>query len=97
MSPISTIRLSFILGVGAVVIGLIIFAINWNVWGGGMPGYKFFLFPGNLTLTYIWHPIFTEEMAFWPKLFVHMIGQFTVVSLSTALTVATLRQLRNLS
>lgn len=43
-----------------------------------MPGYQILLFPGNLTLEYFWHPIFTEEVTFWPKLLMLMTGQFVV-------------------
>lgn len=58
-------------GVGAVVVGLLAFALNWNLWdfwGGPMPGIELLLFPGNITLVYIWHPLFTEEVYFWPVL-----------------------------
>ena len=58
-------------GVIATVIGLIAFTISWNFWAffeGPLPGGQVFLFPGNLTLLYFWHPLFTEEVNFWPKL-----------------------------
>lgn len=63
------------------LVGLIAFIINWNLWeffNGPMPGYQILLFPGNLTLEYFWHPIFTEEVTFWPKLLMLMTGQFVV-------------------
>lgn len=74
------------LGLIAAFIGLIAFSLSWNLWfffDGPLPGYQFFLFPGNLTLIYFWHPLFTEEVNFWPKLFMLLFGQFSVV---TALT-----------
>lgn len=71
-------------GLIALIVGLIVFTANWNVWGGGMPGYGFFLFPGNLTLIYVWHPLFTEELDFWPKLGLLLFGQFTVVTFFVA-------------
>ena len=64
------------------LVGLIAFIINWNLWeffNGPMPGYQILLFPGNLTLEYFWHPIFTEEVTFWPKLLMLMVGQFFIV------------------
>ena len=70
-------------GLIAMIIGLIAFTLSWNLWaffGGSLPGYQIFLFPGNLTLTYFWHPIFTEEVNFWPKLFMLLFGQFVVVT-----------------
>ncbi len=70
-------------GITAVVIGLIVFSLNWNLWelwGGPLPGYQIFLFPGNLTLIYVWHPLFTEELNFWPKLVLLLLGQFIVVT-----------------
>lgn len=93
MNQLSVMKVAVCAGFGAVLVGLIAFIVNWAVWGGGMPGYRFFLFPGNLTLIYVWHPLFTEEIDFWPKLAVHMLGQFTVVSLSTASITAALRRL----
>ena len=70
-------------GLIAMIIGLISFTLSWNLWaffGGSLPGYQIFLFPGNLTLTYFWHPIFTEEVNFWAKLFMLLFGQFIVVT-----------------
>ena len=57
-----------------------------------MPGYKVFLFPGNLTLIYIWHPLFTEELGYWSKLILLLLGQFVVVTVFTAVITATFRR-----
>lgn len=81
-------------GLIATIIGLIAFSLSWNLWeffGGPLPGYTIFLFPGNLTLTFFWHPIFTEEVNFWPKLFMLLFGQFIVVTTA----VAVIRHLKN--
>ena len=70
-------------GVGAVFVGLVAFALSWNLWdfwGGPMPGIEILLFPGNISLVYVWHPLFTEEVNFWPKLFLLMLGQFLIVT-----------------
>jgi hypothetical protein len=70
-------------GVITTIIGLIAFSLSWNLgafFGGPLPGYQIFLFPGNLTLIYFWHPLFTEEVNFWPKLFMLLFGQFIVVT-----------------
>lgn len=67
----ATFKVSVYAGIIAVIIGLIAFTLSWNlwdVWGGPLQGYKEYLFPGNLTLIYIWHPLFTEEVSCWPKL-----------------------------
>jgi len=74
----------------AMIIGLIAFSISWNFWeffNGPLPGYRIFLFPGNLTLIYFWHPLFTEEVNFWPKLFMLLFGQFVVVMSCVALLI----------
>lgn len=70
-------------GIIATIIGVIAFSLSWNLWEffeGPLPGYQIFLFPGNLTLIYFWHPLFTEEVNFWPKLFMLLLGQFLVVT-----------------
>lgn len=46
-----------------------------------MPGYQILLFPGNLTLEYLWHPLFTEEINLLPKLAMVLVGQFVLVTL----------------
>jgi hypothetical protein len=82
-----SVRVAMKLGLIAVIIGLFIFTLSWNLWGffgGPLPGYQIFLFPGNLTLIYFWHPIFTEEVNFWPKLIMLLLGQFVVVSTCVA-------------
>ena len=70
-------------GAIATLIGLIAFPLSWNLWAvfsGPLPGYQILLFPGNLSLIYFWHPVFTEEINFWPKLFMLLSGQFVVVT-----------------
>jgi len=72
----------------ATVVGAIIFFLSWHFWEyfeGPIPGYQFFMFPGNLTLIHFWHPLFTEEVNFWPKLAMLLLGQFVVVSNVTAI------------
>ncbi|WP_020413319.1 hypothetical protein [Microbulbifer variabilis] len=68
MNKFSTMVVASISGLVGLLVGLVAFFINWNVYGGGMPAYKALLLPGNISLIYIWHPIFTEEIDFWPKL-----------------------------
>lgn len=83
MHSLKTLHIALIAGVIAVVTGLIAFALNWNFpnfWGGTMPGVSVLLFPGNLTLVYLWHPLFTEEINFWPKLLLLILGQFLLTS-----------------
>jgi hypothetical protein len=75
--------LSVYFGLVAVIISAISFSLSWNLWDffdGPLPGYQVVLFPGNLTLIYFWHPIFTEEVNLWPKLAMLLFGQFTIVS-----------------
>lgn len=45
-----------------------------------MPGYEILLFLGNLTLVYVWHPLFTEEVDLYPKLALILLGQFLIVT-----------------
>lgn len=75
-------------GICAAIIGLIAFSLSWQLFdylAGPLPGYQIWLFPGNLTLVYIWHPLFTEELNFWPKLILLLFGQFMVVFCVVAL------------
>ena len=70
-------------GLISTVVGLIAFSVSWYSWEyfeGPLPGYQIFLLPGNLTLIYFWHPIFTEEINYWPKLFMLLFGQFILVT-----------------
>jgi hypothetical protein len=87
-SQLKTSTIAILSGAVSVVIGLVAFALNWNFWefwGGPMPGIRVLLYPGNLSLVYVWHPLFTEEVNFWPKLFLLMLGQFCVVTCVVAL------------
>ena len=65
----------------ATLIGLLTFILHWNLWelwDGPLPGYQILLLPGNLTLEYIWHPLFTEEINLLPKLSLILTGQFVI-------------------
>jgi len=79
MKKSSTGNLALFAGLVSVVIGGIAFTLNWNVWGGGMPGYRIFLFPGNFVLSMV-----TEEIDFWPKLLLQLTGQFVVITAAAA-------------
>ena len=82
MNRYKTSTIAMFSGTAAVVIGLVVFTLSWNLWdfwGGPMPGYQLLLYPGHLTLVYIWHPLLTEEINFWPKLALMLLGQFVVV------------------
>nr|WP_136250621.1 hypothetical protein [Ningiella ruwaisensis] len=75
---------SIYLGLLASLIGLVTFVLNWNffdVIGGPLPGYQIFLFPGNQSLVYIWHPLFTEEMGMYQKLGLMLFSQFMIVAI----------------
>ena len=55
------------------------FFANWLLYdwhGGTLPGYQVLLCLGNLGLIYFWHPIFSEEINFWPKFVMLILGQF---------------------
>ena len=85
----SNIRTSLYAGCIAAVIGHLVFFMNLNLWelfGGPISGYQILLYPGNLSLTYFWHPIFSEEVNFWPKLFMLLSGQFTMTTVFTYIT-----------
>jgi hypothetical protein len=97
MKRYKTTKIAVYAGITAVVIGLVAFTLSWNLWdfwSGPMPGLQFLLFPGNLTLVYIWHPLFTEEVNFWPKLALLLLGQFIVVSLFVGLLAHIVKKLR---
>ena len=83
-------------GLISVIIGAVTFALSWNLYdvlGGPMPGTKVLLFPGSLTLIYVWHPLFTEEINFWAKFALQMFGQFFVVTTMTMLCVGLTQKL----
>ena len=87
MNKAKSINIAIFSGFISVIIGLIAFSLSWNLWeffSGPLPGYQVLLFPGNLTLIYFWHPIFTEEVNFWPKLFMLLLGQFVFVTCCVA-------------
>ena len=84
MKRASTFKVALWAGVVATLTGLIAFALNWNLYdlnGGPIFGADVLLYPSKLAFSYIWNPIFTKEVDFWPKLGLLLIGQFTVVAL----------------
>ncbi|WP_419147792.1 hypothetical protein [Pseudoalteromonas 'SMAR'] len=93
-----TVKFSCYVGLTAVIIGLIAFSLSWNLWdfwgGRPMPGVQLILLPGNLTLKYFWHPLFTEEVNFWPKLLMLMLGQFFVSAVSAAIAAVLLQVIK---
>lgn len=83
MNLTKSFKVSIYFGLTASIIGLLIFSLSWNLWDyfdGPLPGQRIFLLPGNLSLIYFWHPIFTEEINYWPKLFMLLFGQFILVT-----------------
>ncbi|MCC5824867.1 hypothetical protein [Alkalimonas sp.] len=95
MSQLKTSTIAILSGAVSVVIGLVAFALSWQLWdfwGGPMPGIRLFLYPGNLSLVYLWHPLFTEEINFWPKLALQMAGQFSVVACAAAVVTRIVRR-----
>jgi hypothetical protein len=91
-------KIPLICGVISVVIGAVAFTLSWNLWevfNGPLPGYQIFLFPGNLSLIYFWHPLFTEEVNFWPKLVMLLFGQFSVVTIMTFVLLKFIASLRS--
>jgi hypothetical protein len=88
-------RIALYSGLVSVVIGTITFTLHWSLFdviAGPLPGYKVLLFPANLTLVYIWHPIFSEELALLDKFGLMMIGQFTLVAGFVGLAVSAFRK-----
>ncbi|MDO3386091.1 hypothetical protein QWI17_09610 [Gilvimarinus sp. SDUM040013] len=74
---------SLIFGLIAGGVGFIATLMHWNlwdVWGGPMPGYELLVFPGRLTLLYLWQPLFTEEIDLVAKVALMLLGQFAIVS-----------------
>ena len=91
------IKLSLFTSITATVIALVVFTANWHLFdylGQPLPGYQLLLWPGNLSLMYLWHPIFTEELGFWPKLALLLISQFIIVTTITMVISTVLVELR---
>jgi len=96
MNQFKTITIAVIAGVIATVIGLITFTLSWNLWelwGNPMPGYQILLYPGNLTLIHVWHPLFSEEINLFPKLGLLLLGQFIVVTFIVGLVTTIVRKI----
>lgn len=96
MMNIKTTTIAVYAGLISVIIGAATFALSWNLYdvlGGPMPGSQALLFPGRLTLIYLWHPLFTEEINFWPKFALQMFGQFFVVTATAMLCVGVAKRL----
>lgn len=71
------------IGIVVTTLGLLTFIVNHFLWdwlGGTLPGYQIILYPGNLSLIHFWHPVFSEEVNFWPKLLMLLTGQFVVTT-----------------
>ncbi|MFC3122696.1 hypothetical protein [Agaribacter flavus] len=86
-------------GIAATLVGLYVFTLSWQLydyWQGPLPGYQFFLAPGNLSLAVFWHPIFTEEVNLYPKLGMILIGQFVIVTAFVELFMRLKRRVLNL-
>lgn len=97
MKQLKALTIGIYAGLAAAMLGLLMFSVSWYLWDvidGPLPGYEFVLAPGNLTLIYIWHPLFTEEINFWPKLLLLMLGQFVVVALASVCVMRVFRKLR---
>lgn len=95
MSQLKISTIAMLSGALSVMIGLVAFTLSWNFWdfwGGPMPGIQVLLYPGNLSLVYVWHPLFTEEINFWPKLALQMVGQFSVVASAAAVVTGLARR-----
>ena len=58
--------------VGAVI-GFAALATNFWVVQGSYPGYRFFVYPGIVVSR-----LFSEELNFWPKLGVMILGQYLI-------------------
>lgn len=70
-------------GLIAAGIGIIAFTAHWHLWpyfDGPLPGYDILLFPGNMMLRYVWHPLLSEELSLRVKLGLLFSGQFLVVT-----------------
>jgi len=89
----SVLQIPLYSGAVAALVGLITFTLRWNLWDGPMPGYQILLFPGKLSLTYIWHPLFTEEIDLLPKLGLQLLGQFFFVSVMVWILVSISRKI----
>lgn len=100
MKKAKTFQISICIGLASVIIGALAFALSWNLYdtlAGPMPGTKALLLPGSLTLIYVWHPLFTEEISFWLKFSLQMFGQFFVVTVISMLCVSLVNKLRRVT
>lgn len=55
-----------------VVIGIIAFGYNYTFVPASLPGYELITMPARFALSF-----FSEETAFWPKMAIFLIGQYS--------------------
>lgn len=67
----STYRLSTIVGVVGMLIGVLAFTFNYTMVPISLPGYEFLLAPAMFALGF-----FSEETYFTPKMIILLLGQF---------------------
>ena len=82
-------RPAFVIALAVVALTFALFCLNYWVLAGTLPGYRLLAYPGIVTTR-----LFSEEIAFWPKLAILLSGQF-VAYFAAALTFTTLRHHRS--
>ena len=65
------IKFASVCAIAGTAVAFAAFAVNFWVVQGPFPGYKILTYPGIVTAG-----IFSEEINFWPKLSIMLIGQF---------------------
>ena len=58
--------------IGPVVV-LLVFGVNYWIADGTLPGYKVLAYPGIISTR-----LFSEEIGFWPKLGIMLLGQYFI-------------------
>ncbi|MBB3169566.1 hypothetical protein [Simiduia aestuariiviva] len=79
------------IGVSAavVLITALCFFIDFYCLSGQMPGYKILAYPGIA-----WLRLFSEEINFWPKLGLLLLGQFLAYALLALVAIVGVRSFR---
>ena len=67
---LNPLRSATIAGLTGALICFVAFAVNWWITKGPYPGYQPLTYPGILATR-----LFTEEIDFWPKLGIMIVGQ----------------------
>lgn len=85
----SDIKFSILWAISGLLIALISFGISYGILHETFPGYKLLVYPGIAVTR-----LFSEEIDFWPKLGILLIGQYLAFFIAMLTTRKAIKFLR---